>query len=335
MSLPPNDPETRKSHSTPGSAENPDETIHPGHSAKSSMETTKAKEITSIILWIVWAIISPAILFLLIRSPVGLAILFLGYMGGGAVILLIFIALLVTGGAIGAKLKGNASGLFFVLIPFVMSFLYMSVYGEFFSFQAKRKSADSRAKAILEKQEAIPIDGLYTESMDLRNALYGMIVVRQFPLVEGDVAGAGWLFDLAQDRQAIHRKSEGKKYFSLSLGPLDSPDCFPWKSESDNLARGASFQPRTCLMVVFDSVLKSDTRLHAKLGQSENSKRYWEISRIGEDTPMVVIPFVADPQYRPHYRYSHESNSFVELMKKLEPRAISLAADGKPYRLKG
>ena len=256
------------------------------------MEREKKKSVKAIIRWIVWAVVSPFALFSLIISPIGLAFLWVAWAGGGVVVFVAFIALLFTSGAIGARSSGSdsqsgfAKGIVYFLTPFVMLVLYMVVSNSF-SDETVAKSAASKAKTLLAKQASIPISGLYTESISLRYSLFGLLVDRQIPVIEGDVAGAKWLFDLAKDQQEVAVKAAGRKYFRLSLGPLESPDCFSWKSQSDNLARDLPVQPRTCIMAVFDNNLVSDTRLHINVELMRNIER--EFLRFQADLPVLYV----------------------------------------------
>ena len=288
--------------------------------------------------WIIWAAISPVVLYTLLNSSFGLLIVILGALGGGGFLLIGLAVLVFGGGAIGwcsDREGGFAKGVAFVLIPFVGLFVYFCV-SDVYSDENVASIAQRKAEALLEKQDAIPITGLYVESISLRYSLNGLLVDRRIPMIEGDVSGAGWLFDLTNDIMSI--KSAGRKYFRLSLGSIDNPDCFAWRNESDNPVKSLSVRSQTCVRISFDNTLLSDAKLHLNSDRIERRELYWELFRIGENVPIVSVPFWdryykdSPSQYYPRYQ-SPNAGAFTGLIRKLTPRGIKPGADEYPFVL--
>ncbi|HEX5391725.1 MAG TPA: hypothetical protein VFW68_00490 [Rhodocyclaceae bacterium] len=209
----------------------------------------------------------------------------------------------------------------------------------FGSDELSSDNADKEAKAVLAAHPSIPVTGLYVESISVRYGLYGMLVARKLPLVEADLAGSKWLFELAKDPQTLEERAHGNKYVRLSLGSQESLDCFNWKSESDNWARAAPVKPGTCLRVEFDNSLVSDARLHINLAKVGKRELRWEITQIKGNASLIAIPFWI-PQvsgyplnFGVHYQSVGDSSAFSDLMKKLVPSTPHLDADGRPYVL--
>ena len=83
-----------------------------------------------------------------------------------------------------------------VVAPFVM--VHDILFG---SDSRSRESADREARKLLDAHPVpLPTLGLYTGPLNLRWALFGLLVERQLPFVEVDVAGSKWLLELPRIR---------------------------------------------------------------------------------------------------------------------------------------
>ena len=313
-------------------------------------EKTAGKKV---LFWVVWSIVSSTILFFLINSPIGLGLLLLAMGGGGPYLVIAFIVFIFSGGAIGSRSSsggnGFALGVAFCLAPFAI-LLSFAVVSDYWSDPLLIQREEKRAEKIISKLPPIPINGLYVESISLKWALGALLVDRQFPFIEGDVVNDKWLLDLSKDEQFIATKSIGRKFYRLALGPSDSSDCFFLKNENENPTRGVRVQPETCLTLTFDNALLSDTRLHINLEGLKFRNvhlnklfgdAYLEVFRNGDTTPIVSIPYwprsyvKAPEDFSPSYNETSSwmYGSFPDLMRKLLPRTIKLAKDGKPFVL--
>jgi hypothetical protein len=302
---------------------------------------------STIVGWLAWMALSPFLLYALIQTPVGIGLLFLMAVGGGPLVASLGITIFagLIGGLIGKGVcvcDGFVKGFVFVVLPVIELVLGASIYRSHFSDESFIKNAEKKASAIFITQPMIPITGLYTESIPLKSALYGMLIERRFSFIEGDVAGSQWLFDMAKDPQALAEKAKDNQYFRLSFGSNDSQDCLSWKDESKRLDKGVPVRPGTCLRVIFDNHLLADTRLRVNLDRVNRHEIRWEITRIQETGPIISIPFWFKRSDKPIlldvYNYvlytdKHNYSSFARLIRKLAPETLNLNSDGRPYVL--
>lgn len=302
------------------------------------MEDTETKVKASWSKWVIWAIISSVVLIFLSEYLAWVALGLL-IIGGRPLALGALVVIGLSGGVIGRRTVrggGFALGAIYALTPFVLWAFYGAVSHHYTSMQYQR--AQDNAAEILRKQPLIPINGIYAESISLKFALYGLLVDRQFSFVEGDVARDEWLLAVVQDKHAIVTKSIGKRFYRLALGPSESPDCISLVEEKLDPAKRQEVQPETCLTLVFDNTLLSDTRLRFNYDKKFFNffgDVYLEVSRNGDAKPIVSIPYApwaGEPESLSYYGRG-ERSSFGDLMRKLSPRTVNLAKDGKPFVL--
>ncbi len=96
------------------------------------------------------------------------------------------------------------------------------------------KAANEEANKILAAHtEPIPVNGLYSGSISLRWAMYGLLVESRIPFLEIDTAGSAWLLSQAKAPQTLIPSAEKYKYIRLRLTPSMRKTSFVRRIGSD------------------------------------------------------------------------------------------------------
>lgn len=219
--------------------------------------------------------------------------------------------------------------------PFIV--VHDLIYG---TDDGARSEADAKANAIFAtNDEQIPVKGLYTASLDLTSSIKGMLVESRLPFIEVSTVGSAWLLRQAMNPQPLVAQAQNFPYMRLSLGEKNQPNCFAWASASKEFTAAPPVSPSTCLLVTFTSELQSDLQLDVDTTLvSKRELRWVLIDRINNRT-LLSVPFwntQSDGQPLQAfalYQSASDNNSFSRIIKKLNPKAISVRTDGRPFVL--
>lgn len=208
----------------------------------------------------------------------------------------------------------------------------------FGSDHSAQRSAAEAAREILEAQKhTIPAHGLFTGPLDLRSALYGMLVETRLPLVEIDTAGSAWLLSMAKAPQPLIANALKSRFIRISLGPEGDPNCFEWKSSLDDWVQSPPVRPGTCMLLHFTDELQSDLQLEVDASQATRRRLAWTLSDRPSGRVRLSVPFWqsqtknAPLRVSVVYRAAHETNTFVDLLHKLAPAHTPTDASGMPW----
>lgn len=251
----------------------------------------------------------------------------------------IAIASMLLGAQTWAAPSTGAASLAWPLVILASPFIIVQdlIYG---SDEGARKEADTKADAILAAHnEQIPVKGLYTKSLDISDALNGMLIDRRLPFIEINSAGSAWLLGQAINPQPLIDKAEQYPYIRLSLGSSVSPDCVNWASKTKEITASPPVAPGTCLLISFTDELKSDLQLDVNSSLIQKRELRWELTDRINGRTLLSVPFwnnqVTGRPLRAFAYYQDESsfNSFGRVIKKLDPQSLNLRADGRPFLL--
>jgi len=201
------------------------------------------------------------------------------------------------------------------------------------------EAAAKQARRLLDAHPGgIPAEGLYTGSLDMRMALYGLLVDARLPFVEINVAGSAWLMSLASDAPALVARAEGRPYIRLSLAERGAPACVAWTYPVEKWLASPPVRPGTCLALTFEDHLRSDLQLAVDARQVSARKLRWQLSDRASGAEHLAIPFwqsqTAGQPLRAAGVYREESdagNDFARLIQKASPTAFARRADGQPF----
>jgi len=239
-------------------------------------------------------------------------------------------------GARGAAINTGVEGL---LIPAVILASPVVIVGNliFGSDDGARKSAEKEAQRILDTQkELIPVNGLYTGSIDLKWALSGMMVESKLPRVEINTEGSIWLLKEARDPAALAEQAARFKYIHLTLGDRGGENCFPWRQDYHDWTLHLPIKPGTCLQMEFSNELQADLELNVDASRVNNRELRWNLVERATGKALLSIPFwVSQLKGQPlnvgaTYRVAHETYPFVKVIQKLSPINPARIADGSP-----
>lgn len=208
----------------------------------------------------------------------------------------------------------------------------------FGSDTSARESAEKEATRILKAHEdQIPTNGLYTGSVNLRWALYGMLVESRLPFIEVNTAGSAWLLSMAKMPAPLIAQAEQHKYIRLSLGKRDDPHCLTWANSSYDWTNKPPVRPGTCVLAVFDDDLQSNIQLNVDASRVSSRKLRWELVDRSTGKVLLSVPFW-EPQTEGQpvhvsatYRYADEIDIFASVLRKLSPTLAPQGADGRPF----
>jgi hypothetical protein len=200
-----------------------------------------------------------------------------------------------------------------------------------------QQSAEKEANKILDAfKEQIPVGGLYTGPVNLRGALYGMLVESRLPFIEVDTAGSAWLLSDVKSPQPLILQAQQHKYIRLALGNQGDGDCVAFGFANDWI-NAPPVRPGTCVLAAFENELQSD--LHLRLDTSEVSKRKlrWEVVDRATGKVRLSIPFwESQTSGKPlrvsaTYRAAHETYPFVRVLRKLSPAFVPKGSTGRSF----
>jgi hypothetical protein len=199
--------------------------------------------------------------------------------------------------------------------------------------------AESDANRILAAHTApIPVRGLYTGSMNLHAALYGMLVESRLPFIEiRSDSGAAWLLTLVKDSQPLINQTEQYRYIRLSLGKQGAPNCLTWLSSVEDWTTGPPVRPHTCVLAQFTNDIESDIELHVDASKASSRRLSWELIDRAKGKLLLSIPFwqrqnEGQPlQVDATYRSADEDYTFIRVLRTLLPLAVPRDQDGRPY----
>lgn len=208
----------------------------------------------------------------------------------------------------------------------------------FGSDSSAMKSTARDAQKILDAQRTpIPINGLYTGALNLRWALYGMLVEARLPFIEVDTAGSKWLLELADDPKQLIERAVNSKYLRLSLGTQGEANCFGWKNFSDDWLRQPPVRPGSCMRLEVTDHLESDVQLQVDPSQVSRRQLSWVLVDRASGQVHLSVPFwQSQTKGQPLsvsvvYRAAHETGSFISVLSKLAPSATPTNTDGLPF----
>lgn len=242
--------------------------------------------------------------------------------------------------SVGARGEGLYTGVEKIMWPaIIIASPFVVVHDLIFgSDERSRRSAEKDADRILEKTPgSISVTGLYTGSVDLRWALYGMLVESRLPFVEINTAGSAWLLSQSKDPAALIPLAEQHPYVRLALGSQGNPACFSWKSSNDDWTANPPVRPRTCLLIQFVDELQSDLALSVDASEVRHRKLRWNLVDRATGNMRLSLPFwVSQVEGQPlfvsaTYRVAHENYPFAKVIKKLAPTFVPTGQDGRPY----
>lgn len=214
--------------------------------------------------------------------------------------------------------------------PFIV--VHDLIYG---SDDDARTKAESEANKILgEFKDQISVQGLYAGSINLRSALYGMLVESRLPFIEINTHGSAWLLSLAKDPKPLLTNAEQHKYIRLSLGKQGAPNCFNW---TENWENQPPVRPGTCLSLTFDDKLQSDVQLSVDVSNIKSRILRWELLDRATGKVHLSVPFwESQTEGQPvritaTYRAAHEDYVFIRTLRKLSPALQPSATSEPPF----
>jgi len=202
--------------------------------------------------------------------------------------------------------------------PFIV--VHDLIYG---SDSDARTNAESEANKILGAyKDRISVNGLYAGSINLRWAIYGMLVESRLPFIEINTSSSAWLLSLAKDPKPLIKDAEQHKYIRLSLGKQGAPNCFNW---TENWETQPPVRPGTCLLITFDDELQSDVQLSVDVSNVKNRILRWELIDRATSKVHLSVPFwESQTEGQPlritaTYRAAHEDYVFIRTLRRLSP----------------
>lgn len=253
--------------------------------------------------------------------------------------MLVLALLMACTGARAAAINTGVEKLLWPAVIIASPFLIVHelVFG---SDEGSMRSAEKDADRILEKTPgSIPVTGLYTGSVDLRWALYGMLVVSRLQFVEINSAGSGWLLSQSTEPEALIPLAEQHPYIRLALGSQGDPACLSWKISNDDWTANPPVRPRTCLLIKFVDELQSDLALSVDTSELRHRELRWDLVDRATGNKRLSLPFwQSQIEGKPLnvsaiYRAAHEAQPFSRVIKKLLPTAMPVGQDGRPYSM--
>lgn len=217
--------------------------------------------------------------------------------------------------------------------PFVM--VHDLLFG---SDHDARQSAEREANKIFDaQQQPIPVNGLYTGPLNLRLALYGMLVEARLPFIEADTAGSAWLLALAKEPMPLISQAERSRYIRLSLGDQGDAHCFEWKSQADDWVSAPPVRPGTCLRLTFVDRLGSDVQLKVDASSLSHRKLRWVLTDSASGRTLLSVPFWESQidgqplRVSAVYRAAHETGTFISVLGKLSASVTPRTSDDLPF----
>ncbi|KQV88185.1 hypothetical protein [Pelomonas sp. Root1237] len=227
-----------------------------------------------------------------------------------------------------------------VVVAAPFGLLHRLLFG---SDQDSMKKADEQARQQLkELDRSFETNGLYTGPINIRHAVYGLLIEAKLPWVELDVVGSKWLFEELEDpRPLLAQISAERPFIRLELTQSGDPGCVALRRYGDlwHKIHDMQVQPSSCLKFGFVSELASELRLSVDTDRASRRELRWVLRRSGSDEVLVSVPFwqyqtAGQPlQVYADYRRDAQSSSFVDLIRKLHPTLRVTGNDGRPLVL--